>query len=980
MIKNTNYELIFERQVEDLSSKAFLLKHKKSGARVFILSNDDENKVFYIGFRTPPTDSTGVAHIMEHSTLCGSEKFPLKDPFVELAKGSLNTFLNAMTYPDKTVYPVASCNDKDFRNLMDVYMDAVFHPNVYKHPEIMKQEGWSYRIEDPEAPIEYNGVVYNEMKGAFSSPDDLLMRQTMSSLFPDTTYGVESGGDPEFIPDLTYEQFLDFHRRFYHPSNSYIYLYGDMDIEEKLSWMDEEYLGEFDSISPDSEVELQKPFAKIYEKEDFYPITDDESEEENTYLAYSLVCGTSLDIKKSYAMQMITYALVDTQGAPVRQRLIDEGIGKDILSMYDNSVLQPYFTIIAKNADADQKDRFLEIIREEFRKAAEKGLNRKSLIASLNTQKFKYREADFGGYPKGLIYGLSCLNSWLYDDSLPLLHIELGEVFDDLEREIESGYFEEILREMLLENDHASMIVLRPKKGLAAEKEAKVAEKLAQYKASLTPEEIEALVAETRALAEYQEAPETKEALESIPLLERTDIRREARAVSNNELEAEGIPVLWHDYNTNGIAYVALMFDCRDVSKELFPYLGLLKSVISFVDTERYSYAELNDEINTVTGGFSMDCGVGDNCSVIADLSIRTLYENIDKTFDLMEEVLFAGKYGDTKRIYEIIAELKSRLQMSLMSSGHIAAALRTQSYFSKNSALKEQINGIEFYKFVEALEKDFEARSAEIVSSMEEVLHRILVPGGVMVDVTADKKGLDLVLGRLAEFREKLAAAADGRVCPDIRDFRDRVYDFDKAGFVLEQRNEAFKTSGAVNYVARAGMYLDSPDEYNGAENVFHTIMRYTYLWFNIRVQGGAYGCMSGSKMTGEMRFVTYRDPNIARSNEVFEGIPEYLESLDCDEREMTKYVIGTMSSIDAPLSPMLRGIRDLTIYMNRRTEEERNKIRAQIIDCTVDDIRAMAPAIRKMLSQGCICCVGTEARIEEDKALFGEVRNLFE
>ncbi|MBQ6369336.1 MAG: insulinase family protein, partial [Parasporobacterium sp.] len=405
-----NYTTVFEKDSEDLNSRVYLLRHTKTGARVFLLSNDDKNKVFYVGFRTTPSDDTGVAHIMEHSVLCGSEKYPLKDPFVELVKGSLNTFLNAMTYPDKTVYPCASMNDKDFKNLMSVYMDAVFHPNIYKHPEILKQEGWNYSIKDADAPIEYNGVVYNEMKGAFSSPEGVLERETLHAMFPDVTYGHESGGDPACIPDLTYEQFLDFHRTYYHPSNSYIFLYGDMDLEERLDWMDREYLSHYDPIRVDSEIGKQPDFEQMAIVRKEYAISEDEPEENNTYLSYNIHCGTNLDPYKYYAMQMIQYALVDTQGAPVRQRLLDEGIGKDILSGFDTGLKQEYFSIISKNAEASQAERFLEIINDEFRKAADGQLNHRSLTASLNSLEFKYKEADFGGYPKGLIYGLNALD------------------------------------------------------------------------------------------------------------------------------------------------------------------------------------------------------------------------------------------------------------------------------------------------------------------------------------------------------------------------------------------------------------------------------------------------------------------------------------------------------------------------------------------------------------------------------------------
>lgn len=986
MLQNKNYDKIFERFSDDLNSNAYLLRHKKSGARIFILSNDDDNKVFYIAFRTPPKDSTGVAHIMEHSTLCGSEKFPLKDPFVELAKGSLNTFLNAMTYPDKTVYPVASCNDKDFRNLQDVYLDAVFHPNVYKHPEIMKQEGWSYHIEDPDSPIEYNGVVYNEMKGAFSSPDEVLMRQNMNSLFPDTTYGVESGGDPEHIPDLTYEQFLDFHRKNYHPSNSYIYLYGNIDIEEQLEWLDREYLCKYDIIETDSKVEYQKPFEKMQETVCFYPITDEENEEDNTYLSYNTVCGDSMDVKLSYAMQMLSYALVDTQGSPIRTRLLDAGIGNDISSMYDESLLQPYFSITAKNANEDQKDQFVQIITEELERAASGALNKRSLAASLNSLKFKYREADFGGYPKGLIYGLTCLNSWLYDDEQPLLHLELEKVFAELEKDINTDYFEKVISELLLGSRHSSLVILKPKKGMASDIEERTEQKLAAFKESLSREQVEDLIAQTKALAEYQEKQSTEEELETIPLLERSDISRDVQEAKNVLAKGTKLPMLEHEYETNGIAYINLFFDCNDVDKHLLPYVGLLKSFVSFVDTEHYTYSEINDEINTYTGGFGMEAGIychdddKDKNSIMADLSVRVLYENIDKAFDLIEDVLFKSRYDDAKRVKEIIAELKSKLQVSITSSGHVAAGLRAASYYSKNALLKEQINGIEFYKFVEGIEKDIDGHCSKIAQNIEKLMRLMLAPGKIFVNCTARREGLDLIKQRLEGFTQALREFSG---CPgDFKawDPRESSYDLQEKGLTLQQKNEAFKTSGSVNYVARAGRYAEGIDEFTGAVNVADTIMRYEYLWFNIRVQGGAYGCMSTGRPNGELQLLTYRDPNIRRSNDVFEGVPEYLENFDCDEREMTKYVIGTVGNMDTPLTPAQKGARDFGIYFKGYTTEERKRIKSEVIDCCTDDIRAVGTMYRAALSQNNICCVGTQNKIDEDRELFKNVRNLFE
>lgn len=492
------YEVLEQRPLDDLHSEGCILRHKKSGARIAVIANDDDNKVFYVGFRTPPEDSTGVPHIIEHTVLCGSDKYPVKDPFVELVKGSLNTFLNAMTYPEKTIYPVASCNDKDFQNLMSVYMDAVFHPNIYKYQEIFKQEGWHYELEDEDSPITINGVVYNEMKGAFSSADDVLQRQILNSLFPDTSYRNESGGDPDFIPDLTYEAYLDFHRRYYHPCNSYIYLYGDMDVAEKLRWLDEEYLSHYKKITIDSAIREQKPFAKPVELVKKYPISSTETEEDNTYLSYNLVVGTVLDKKLYLAFDILDYALVSAPGAPVKKALLDAGIGKDITGGYDSGTMQPIFSFIAKNANGSQKEEFLSVIRETLKQQVKDGIDKKALLAGINGSEFRYREADFGQFPKGLLYGIQCLDSWLYDDMQPFMHLEASETYRFLKEQVKTDYFEQLIQTYLLDNPHASVVVIEPEKGLNAKKEEQLAKKLDAYKESLSKEEIQQLIADTK--------------------------------------------------------------------------------------------------------------------------------------------------------------------------------------------------------------------------------------------------------------------------------------------------------------------------------------------------------------------------------------------------------------------------------------------------------------------------------------------------
>ncbi|MDE7020720.1 MAG: insulinase family protein, partial [Lachnospiraceae bacterium] len=670
------YTILEKKEIKELNSVGYIMKHNQTGARIVLMENDDNNKVFCVGFRTPPKDSTGVAHIIEHSVLCGSDKFPVKDPFIELAKGSLNTFLNAMTFPDKTIYPVASCNEKDFQNLMDVYMDAVFHPNIYQEEKIFRQEGWHYEMESMEDELTINGVVYNEMKGAFSSPDDVLEREIMNSLYPHTSYAVESGGDPDVIPELTYEDFLAFHSRYYHPSNSYIYLYGDMDMAEKLRFLDVEYLSKYEALAVDSELDEEQPFTEPVEVCKEYPITESESEKENTYLSYNISFGNNLDKEQYIAFQVIDYVLCSAPGAPLKQALIDKGIGKDVYSSYENGIMQPYFSIVAKNADKEQLPEFLATIREELTKITEQGFDKKALRAGLNFYEFRFREADFGSYPKGLMFGLMILDSWLYDDNKPFVHIEANDTYRKLKEAIETNYYEELVREKLLHNQHKTIVVVEPVKGLTGRKEKELADALARKKSELSEAQLAEIVEQTKALKQYQEEPDTKENLEKIPLLTRADMKKEAENYVNQERKVGDTVLLYHDIFTNGIGYLRFLFDLRTVPEELFPYVGLLKSVLGLVNTENYTYGELFNEINIRTGGISpvsntyTDARDLQSYTATLEIKVKVLYENLEHAFRLVREIVMGSRFDDAKRLKELIAELKSQKQANMMSAG----------------------------------------------------------------------------------------------------------------------------------------------------------------------------------------------------------------------------------------------------------------------------------------------------------------------
>lgn len=975
-IKNSNdlmdmpaYELVLEENLEELKSLGLVFNHKKSGARVIVLSNDDDNKVFSIGFRTPPADSTGVAHIIEHTVLCGSKKFPAKDPFVELVKGSLNTFLNAMTYPDKTIYPVASYNEKDFKNLMEVYLDAVFYPNIYNKTEIFKQEGWHYELEDLEGEIKYNGVVYNEMKGAFSSPEQLLYRLIQHSLYPDTAYGTESGGNPDFIPDLTYEDYLDFHRKYYHPTNSYIYLYGDIDIEEKLNWIDQEYLINFDKITIDSTIHKQPPFVKMKEVTEYYSVAEGESTQEKTYLSYNVSMGTSLDRELYLAFQVIDYVLLDAPGAPLKQALLDEGIGQDILSSFDNGILQPCLAIIAKNTDEDKKEKFIQVIKDTLASIIEKGIDHKALKAAINYFEFKYREADFGAYPKGLMYGIQILDSWLYDDAKPFIHIRANETFAFLKKQVGTNYFEDLIKEYIINNAHTSLVVVKPKAGLTTVKEEDVKKKLAEYKASLSKDELLTLIEDTKNLKKYQEEPSSREDIEKIPLLNREDIEKNARPLYNEEKDEAGVKVLHHNVFTNGIGYVKLLFNVKNIPMERFSYLGLLSTMLGYVDTKKHSFLVFSNEVNIHTGGIYSSVstyskyGKLGEFTAMFEVKAKALYEELPTTFELINEMLHETNLKDEKRLLEILSEVRSRLQMKMNSSGHLIAASRSTSYYSPSAYFDELISGISYYRFIDDLIINFESKKAEAIKNLEELMSYLFRKENLLISYTADEEGYSTLVSQIGPFVEGLATAP-------IEKYTNKINP--------KMLNEGFKTSSQVQYVARSGNFIRAGYEYTGALKVLRVILNYDYLWINLRVKGGAYGCMSGFGYTGNGYFVSYRDPNLRETNDIYQKTEEYVKNFNAVERDMTKYIIGTISGVDTPLTPSAKGTISLSAYLSGITESDLQKERNQILLANVQSIRALSGIVKSIIDAGNICVIGNEQKIEENKDLFMEVKNL--
>lgn len=964
------FKLLNETEISEIKSTARIFAHVKSGARIFNLNNDDDNKVFSISFRTPPEDSTGLPHILEHSVLCGSRKFPTKEPFVELVKGSLNTFLNAMTFSDKTMYPVASKNEKDFYNLMDVYMDAVFYPKIYECPEIFMQEGWHYDLDEKDGEITYKGVVYNEMKGAFSSPESILFRKIQESLYPDTPYGKESGGDPDVLPELTLEEFTDFHKKYYHPSNSYIYLYGNGDILEQLKFINDKYLDDFDRLEIDSKIPVQKPFEGMKEMFIEYPISPDEEENDKTYFSLNFAAGKSIDPESYLALQILEYLLLETPAAPLKKALIKEGLGKDVFGQYDNSIQQPVFSIVVKNTNEDKKKAFKELVFETLKKLVKEGIDKKLIEASINKFEFELRETDGHGMPKGLIYGIKCMDSWLYDED-PSLHLRYEPVLEKIKTALTTDYFERLIEKYILDNSHCSLLILNPARGLAEKRAREIKEELKQFKSGLSEDRIKELIEQTEKLRARQAAPDTPEALETIPLLELTDISKEAARLDINEDNFKDTRILHHDVFTNKIAYFNILFDTSGVPQEMLPYVGLLSDVLGKISTAAYDYSELSNEVNINTGGIGffveayIQNGNYEKYYPKFIVKSKALVEKLPRLCELIGETIKSSKFDDDKRIKEVIQETRSQLEMKIFERGHLVAARRLNSYFSPAGYYMEVVSGLTYYKFIVELEKNFDSKFAEISSSLKKVSDIVFNNHNLILSITCDKGDYDKFKKDTEIVLEKLGSNR----------LSSQEYSFE-----LFPRNEGLMTPGKVQYVAKGYNFIKSGYPYKGSLQVLRTIAGYDYLWNHVRVRGGAYGAFNKYEWSGNMCFVSYRDPNLRETLNIYDETVDFLNNFHVDDREMTKYIIGTISRLDAPLTPSMEGEIAVENYIRGITHEDIQREREEVLNTGQDDIKSLAGMISNMMEQNYYCILGSEEKIKENKDIFSNLVNVFE
>jgi Zn-dependent M16 (insulinase) family peptidase len=960
------FKLTEQKTLQEINSKAYVFEHVKSGARLLYLENTDNNKVFSISFRTLPADSTGVAHILEHSVLCGSRKFPVKEPFVEMIKSSLNTFLNAMTYPDKTVYPLASRNDKDFHNLMDVYMDAVFYPSIYQKPEIFAQEGWHYELKDTDSQLIYNGVVYNEMKGVFSSPESLLWRTIPKSLLPDTIYANTSGGNPENIPELTREQFLDFHRTYYHPSNSYIFLYGNLDILDTLKFLNQEYLSAFDKKEINSKITLQT-HPKTSDITINYPVAANDKITNKTYLTLNYVIGNAGDLELLSAFSILDNILLGSDDAPLKRAIMDAGIGKDVYSSFDSGLMQPTYSIVVTNADPEQKDKLNKLVQEKLTELVNKGIDKKLIKSTFSIAEFANRDTIANAKNKGLIYNFTSLNNWLYDKD-PIAPFTFHS--NTKKKALKTPYFENLIKKYLLDNPWHSTVTAVPQQGLGETSAAETKLKLANYKTSLSNEAISALINQTVALKTEQAAPDTQENLAKMPTLSIADISSKAEKTVYEEYDEAGTKVLYVPQFTNGITYFSLNFSTKAVPQEELPYLYLLAELLGEIDTEKYSCAELTNEIKAKTGGISFNVNAitsktsEDIYHPYLSVTTKALTGNAPDALNLVNQIINHSKFDDAERLLELIKKIKAQRQAGLQEAGSGLSINRAMSYLSPAAGYRA-VNDLPFYQFISELEKDYAAKAPEIRRHLSAVQNMVFNKKDLLTNVVASREDYKAFRPSFSKFVNTL---------PD-KSLAQAAYNFS-----VSSKNEGLITAGKVQYVTKVYNFRSLGYEYTGKMKVLQTILNTNYLWNKVRVLGGAYGGSLSIDRAGALLFTSWRDPNLMETIAVYDDVSSFLTNFTASEREMNNYIISTIGKLDTPLTPYGKGASITKNYMRGVTYDDIQKERAEVLATTPEDIRNFAKMFAELKQQNYFCVVGNETKLKENQEHFGALIPLTE
>lgn len=959
------FKLKEKRFVKEVNAECFYFEHEKSGARLLKIAADDANKTFSIAFKTVPESDAGTPHIFEHAVLNGSKNFPVKSPFDVLSKGSLNTFLNAMTGKNITIYPVASMNDQDFFNLMHVYLDAVFNPLIYDDPRIFKQEGWHYELTHKDSSVVYKGVVYNEMKGAFSNPIRELDFNIYKNLLPESPYKYSSGGYPSEIPTLSRQDFLNYHKKYYHPSNSYIYLYGDADLDQELKFIDAEYLTNYDRSDALGFFDLHKPFDKMKKVNSFYAVAKDASTEDQTYLALSYVSGLNTDQKLYLALQILEDVLVENESAPLRLALQEEGIGKEVNASVDD-YKQNVFQIIVQNANTGDADKFHSIVTSKLKEIVKNGLDKDAVEGSLNRIEFNLREGDDA--QKGLTYNFQALNTWFFAED-PFLGLEYEKPLVEIKDAIKKGYLEEIIQKYLIDNNHVLLLSMQPKPGLEKERNAKIAKELDEFKATLSDSEIEALVNETNELIEYQKRDDSKEALATIPLLDLKDIKSEVEWYDVSKQDVNGVPVIYHETFTNGVYYSRLNFDLSVISVDMIPYASLLSEVMGSLNTENYSFGDLDNALNKHTGGFNTSLTSylkdrnDENLIPKFVVSAKAMNDKVDKMFELVEEIVNKTNYADKERLKAVLARHQSRLDSRVKRDGFGYARTRMQSYYSNQGIFNELRNGLEYYWFVSELVNNFDEKSDEIISNLTKVADALFTKENLLIGTTCAKSDFSKSLNYTKEFIESLPS---------------KKSESQKWVFQPEKKNEGLLSASKVQYVLQGYDLKKLGYNYNGKMRVLNQILSREFINNQVRVIGGAYGGFTSFSPTGHVYFGSYRDPNLSKTFENYDASIEYLQNFVADDNTMTRYIVGTVSRLDRPLTPSQQGNLAFRRYLEGTTKSYVQEERKAVLSTTPGDIKNYTKMVSEILAQETYCVYGNEEKLKSEEQLFKKLVKL--
>ncbi len=952
MSHHAAFELIRDEHIAEVNSQAQLFRHIKTGAEVLSLVNDDENKVFGITFKTPPEDSTGIAHILEHSVLCGSRKYPVKKPFVELIKGSLNTFLNAMTFPDKTAYPVASQNLKDFYNLVDVYLDAVFFPLITE--DTFRQEGWHYELEDTNSPLVYKGVVFNEMKGVFQSPDAVMRDIAQRSLYPDTTYGITSGGDPKAIPDLTYQQFKAFHQTYYHPSNTRAFFSGDDDAGARLDILDA-YFSQFERAPVDAEVKLQSRFNAPRQIVATYAGTKDEGKPRDGMVSVNWMIDPPADRTEALSHGMLSYLLAGNPAAPLRKALTESGLGEGMTGGGIGSGLrQPMASFGMKGIDPADAEKIEALILSTLGEIADKGFAPEQLEAAANTFEFSLRENNTGSYPRGMVYMFNALGSWLHGgDPLAQLHFE--DALTALKDKAAKGHFANEIRRLFLENTHRTTVTLSADPEQGAREAAREAEILAGVRAGMDDGALQATVAETRKLKALQESVDDPALLAKIPTLGLSDLPRETRKVPIEIGNLGEARLFYHDLPTLGIVYLDLGFDLHVLDKALLPYLPLFGRALLQTGTSKEDFVSLTQRIGRSTGGIAQHRGLSarqgsDGSAAWFFLSGKAVPDKLEEMLAIMGDVLLDARLDNRERFKQMALEEKAGFEARLVPSGNAIVDTRLKSGLTEASWIAEQLGGVSYLSFLRELVKRIDSDWSSVEAALKRIRGTLFNRGRMVVNVTTDGALWDRARGEIERFMGRLPNG-----------------DFAFADWAIDHqpKSEGLIIPAQVNYVGKGANLRSLGFEMTGASSVVLKFLNTTYLWDKVRVQGGAYGGSSRFDLTsGNFSFLSYRDPNLLGTIDAYDGASKALKA-DIGESDLTRSIIGVIGDVDGYEFPDAKGYSSMWRQLTGTTDAIRQQRRDEILGTTIADFRRRAEAVEAVARHGHVVVLGGEAAI---------------